>query len=405
MNTDIINIESTFELNNISGPSVKIKDLTPYVANNIALAQVKGNIKGSYGATVFHETVSWSTPDIVRASADSKTFLLPVDSNGKVINATYDFKYTVQVTEDIVYSIGTNFNAVSGTPFTSIQLTTVTSPVVDAINALLTNPNYSSVQVRFLDAGGATLGTTTNMLGCSVGGLITFASMSLAAFADIASIIFIATSLNEKTFSYTFCNKPITPNLCVTSNCFLSQLYAKDESVYPAYLDSTTRTMVIQFPRLANGTPVETAITTANASYTVGPNIWSGNYTVSLSVIYQYTESDGLIVIDTLVAYSEQNVRCDNGLCSMAGCIATLSMKYTEAIKSGSKDAYELQQQNFQVVILCNRYMIESTCKNLEKAQAVLDELSLFLEQAGCNCGCNTQDQGEPAIIYPSIVF
>ncbi len=405
MDSSIISIKATFELDNSAGPSVRIEDITDYASVGINPLDIKGNIRASYGSTVFHNGISWSTPDIDPNTSYSKTFLLPVDTNGKVINASYVFLYTVQVTGDVVYSIGTNFTPPGGATFSSIQLASVTTPVVNAINALLTNPDYSAVKVRFLDSGGATLGNTTNMLGCSVGGLITFASITLASFASIDTIVFTATSLNENSFSYSFCNKPIEPNLCVTSSCYLAQVYVKDESVYPAYLTSSARTMIIQFPRKADGTPVDTAITTSAATYTVGPIIWSGNYTISLSTAYTYTQDDGLFVEDTLIAFSEHNVRCDNGLCELSGCISMLRWKYVEALKAGSKDAFELREQNFQVGLLCNEYIIASTCKNFDKAQASLKELSALLEQSGCNCGCNTQDQGEPTIINPSIVF
>lgn len=403
MNPDIISITGTFLLDNTTGPAVNIKDTTNYSSGGITNSQVKGNVTGKYGATIFHQNDDFLDPDINRGVADNVTFLLPVDTAGKAINAAYTFIYAIKVLAEALFATS-DVNAPGATPFTTIQLSSYTQEIVDEINAIVAASNHSNVKIRFLN--GSTVLATSNFTSCSNLGVLSFASTATASFADIDGIQIIADAEYSNTFSYSFCNPTTVAKLDVVSDCLASQLTATDSTVYPGNLSELLdRELKIQYPRYADGTDTEAPVTTSDAAKTIGPNIWSGNYTVSLITQLNYTQSDDLNVQYTVTGYVEHNVDCSSSICGLAGCISTLRWKYQAAKREGSAYMAELREQNFEVSLMVNDYNIAMMCKNRTKMTAVISELTTYLrENTGCDCGCTTdQTTGEPTLIYATL--
>lgn len=317
MTNDDLVIKAYFLLDtpSASNPSLKIKDETDYITQGIPLADVKGILTVRYGATVIYSNLLYASPDVNPSVSlfSPELDVLPLDSNGKVINATYEFIYSIQVASVTIYT---------------------------------------------------------------------------------------------KTFSYSYCDSGMKGAICATSSCFTSQLTAKDESVYVQEgIESSTRSLKIQYPRNSLGTPVSAPVTTTNESVTIGPNIWTGNYTISLSTTIVYIKN-GLSIQETITAYIDHAVRCYTNMCSILACVSSLNAKYFDAQQKGSARVSELQMQCFTVSLLLGEYNLALLCKDENKLTRISTALADFLElNTGCNCGCDDcgdgQNSGEPAIINP----
>lgn len=415
MNPNIISIVPTFILDNITGPVVNVKDTTDYVGNGITNSQVKGNVVAKYGSTIFHgdpNNLNWTAPDITRSTSDNISFFLPLDSLMKVINAAYVFLYYVKVAADkLLNPNGFDYWLIDpppvASPFTSIQIDTGAESqlAIDKIIADLVDTNITNINIHFY-AGASLLGSTT-LTSCTSGGLLAFPSITIGGFAGISLIKLTGDTVNYKEFDYSFCNKTPKAVLDVTSDCLRSQLTAKDVTNYPANLsEPATRLLTVNYPRYSNSTPVSAPVSTTGAAITIGPDIFTGNYYITLSTLIKYTQDDGLKVRDTITGYVNQNISCSTSICGLASCISSLRTKWQEAVNSGSAQSAILFQQNFRVLLYMNDYNISITCRNTENATRIANELATFLRQeAGCNCGCGEDQtqQGEPKIIYATV--
>ena len=317
MTNDDLVIKAYFLLDtpSVSNPSLQIKDETDYVGQGLPLAQIKGVLTVRYGSIVIYSNAVYASPDVNPSVSlfSAQLDVLPLDSNGKVINATYEFVYSIQVNLATIYT---------------------------------------------------------------------------------------------KTFSYAYCDSGMKGAVCATSSCFTSQLTAKDQSVYVQEgIQSSVRSLKVQYPRTSSGTPVAAPVTTTNESLTIGPDIWTGNYTISLSTIIVYLKN-GLSIQETIIAYIDHPVKCYTNMCSILACVSSLNAKYFESQQNGSSRSAELQIQCFTVSLLLGQYNLALLCKDVDKLTKISTELANYLElKTGCSCGCDDcgdgQNSGEPTIINP----
>lgn len=404
--SDIV-IETQYLLDNTTGPVAKVTDDTDYAGLGIDASQVKGNVVAKYGSTIFHgdpDDPSWTAPDITRSLSDNVSFFLPLDTLEKVINAAYVFIYIIQVlAEDLFVLTPPNIGAAGAQTTTEIDAT-ISVPNAAIINAWLTDPNKANLKVEFYVTG--SLQATSDLVSVTTASVI-FDSVYLGADWDIIDEVrIIGDSIYEKEFTYDFENATPEAVLAPEGSCLYSNLTVRDETNYPANLTSSTRVLQIQYPRYLNGSPVADAEQTSIAALTIGPNIWTGNYTLSVNTQITYTQEDGLIVRDTVTGRVEYNMDCSNSLCSLAACISSLRSKWREASLNGSRNATNLKDQNDYVTYLVRDYNIAISCGNAANATAIANELGTYLRQeCGCDCGCGDQttQQGEPRIIYATL--
>lgn len=404
MDLSVLTISPLYSLANTSGPITTIQDTTDYGSQGITNSQVKGNFTAKRGSLMFHDNDSYVTPDIDRGTTDEVSFFLPVVdpliARPRVINGGYVYTYTIKVTdENLALSTVT---APGASPFTTLQMTSGSLAAVVAIvqNALSVGTN---VQVEVF-AGVTSLGLRA-LSSCSNGGLLTFASMTSGSFASVTTVKVYATMVYDKDFTYSFCD--VTPVGCLEApwECLRSQMTVKDVTVYPANLSQAiTRTITLQFPRYSNGTPVDTTLITSAAILTIGPDIWTGAYTINLSSILNWTQNDGLLITDTWTAAKPTIVVCTNSMCNLRGCINSVRVKYQEAARQGSQYAAELKEQNERVTYYWRDYTLALSCSDATGAQAILNELGDYLRtQCGCDCGCSDPGSGEPMLIPATI--
>ena len=374
-----------------------------------------GNITARFGSTIFYQNENFDADaDIVivpdTAYTDNKSIDLPLDSNDRIKSGSYDITYTVKKEGSLkVYPAGSAFSGMDAPAGATFNGATI-NPGISGLAALISGwiTTYGSVQVKFYDGDDVYIGTARDVTGIS-DTLIGFDEVTIADYANISQIQFYVPQTYEKTFTYEFCDETPVSDLCVTSNCYSSQLSVVDNTVYPATQTVNSRLLTIQYPREANGTPVATTVTSATASKTIGPNIWSGNYTVTNEVEIEYTGTDDLVVQNTITTQVELNVTCDASLCSIASCINSLRSAYESAARSGSRRVAELQQINFQVLLYVQSYKIAVECGNTTTADSIINSLQEYLGanastvSTSCNCGYsdNASNNGVPAIIYP----
>jgi hypothetical protein len=407
MDNNALQIESTFLLAYLTGgnpdPSFRIKDFTNYVAQGITNAQVSGIITGKNGASIFYQNTNYASPDINRGVSDLSTpQSLPLDSNNKVLQASYEFIYSVKITNEILFA--SQAGAPGSANFTTVSITSIGASTIALINGILANPQNTNVRLRFKNGSGTILGDRTVTSLSATTNNLNFSSVNLPSFADIDEVEVISDTFYSKSFTYSYCDKKVSPELCVSSSCLLSQITAVNQTEYPSFF-TVARELKIQYPRKSDGTPVSAPITTNTASLTLGPNIYTGNYTVSSIDTIAYTQDDGLVINDIIKAYVEHNVTCKYSLCALSACISSVYERYKSALLTGSANTANLFAQNMRILLLCNLYNIAVSCKDEVRAVKWVTELSNYLDNdCGCDCGCGSeQDQSEPTIIYPGI--
>lgn len=393
-------IKATFNLND---NTVTVEDIFDYSA--LSYTSVFGNVTARLGNTIFHQNTNFdSSADIVIGTNTSVTFDLPVDGNGKIIPGSYSFSYAVKINGEVLIALAT-VTAPSGSPFTSIVLNPASQPSIDAVQD---NLDAGGVQVISFKNSGDVEVTTGVPNSTSGSATIGFPAVTTGAFATIAKVTVTATTTYTEEFVYAWVGcDTVDLNLCVSSNCYTSQLTAIDATSYPSYI-TLSRTLVIQYPRLANGSPVLSPVTTTQSSKTIGPNIYTGNYTVSLEAAMTWVQDDGLYVAQTLTSYKEENVQCTNGLCGLSECINAYRVAYMTALSEGSRDLQKLQLQNQVILLYCNQIRIALDCNETEQATDLITALSAYMNTSnpslgGCSCGCGSSsgDYTEPTIIYP----
>lgn len=401
-------ILTTFIINTLKA---NIKDI--YVYSVYAF----GNITAKFGSTTFYQNTNFDEDaDIVivpnTAYTDNKDIDLPLDQDGNIKSGSYEITYTVKVEAEVkVYpEEGTNTVITPGSDtFTSLTLDPAVTGLADTLQALI--DEYGSLQVKFYDLDGNVVAGVARDVVPVDDETINFDEVTVAGYTEIESIAFFVPETYEKTWIYTFCDETPVSDLCVTHNCYTSQLSVIDNTVYPATQTVNSRLLTIQYPRLANGTPVATTVTSESVSKTIGPNIWSGNYTVTNEVEIEWTGDDGLVNTNTITTQVEHEVSCDASLCDLFNCINALRVAYQSALQNGSRQLAQFQAMNFQVLLFVQSYTLAVQCQNTAKADQIINDLQLYLgdnsiaiPNSGCGCGCGdsgSSSNGVPAIIYP----
>jgi len=397
------NILTTFIINTLKA---KIQDVFTY--DSFAW----GNITARFGSTIFYQNTDFDNADIVivpdTAYVDYKEIDLPLDSAGRIKQGTYEITYNVKQEEWVLSSAGDISTTVPG----SATMTTITMSPGLSIGEVNTIGNilaeYGTVEMVFFNSSNEAM-LLVEGVSSVTSSTVTFPEITFNDYEDISYIRFYVPAFYEKSFIYEFCDETPVSNLCVTHNCFTSQLSVLDDTIYPADITVVSRELTIQYPRLQNGTPVQPAVEIESASYTIGPNIYTGNYTVTNVVNISFTGTDGLIQTNEITTYIEHEVSCDAGLCELFNCINSLRSAYETAVRSGSHRTQELEQINFQVVLYVQAYKLAAECENTAQAESILSSLKEYLGanattvSANCNCGCgdNASENGVPTIIYP----
>lgn len=380
---------------NVTSKQATVTDTYDYNEIPYTFISAYGNVTAKLGNTIFHQTTGYdANSDIVIGTNDSVTFDLPV-SNDKVKSGSYTIIYDVQVSSaSAVTAPGSaTFNNITTNPDEPLLLAEI-----DA--ALLAG---KTPVIKFLNSSSVVLGTSdiTETDGVNA---IYFDSVTLSSYATIDSVVIVIDYSVTKEYTFDNC-KVVTPSLTANINCAAAQITLQDTTVYPSYVSTLTREMTLRYPRLADGSEVEAAVTTSNPSLTVGPYIWSGGYLFSLESTMSWTQADLLSVQQVATMDLNKDVQCDAALCKVSACLYSLWSKYVAAVKIGGVNTNDLFHQNFIAMGYVMNYQLQLGCGNTDAAALILTNLTTFLAQDGsteCNCGCgDSTNPTVPTKIYP----
>jgi hypothetical protein len=385
---------------NLAEKKVRITDTTNY--SGVTASGIFGNVTAKIGNTIFHQNTNFDPmADIVIGNNTYVEFDLPLNADGTVRQTTYSFIYEVKIFDQILQE--SDVVTPSSGVFNKLVISPASSVIINSIAAAIASgqvcrANFDSVNFPYGVIITSTTGDDT----------INFDEITDTDWFDITHVVVLTSSTSELTHSYDFCDKSPSANLCVTSDCFFATLEAIDTTAYLATQTIVDRTLTINWPRLANGNAVQPPVVTSDASQVVGPNLYTGDFLVTLSTDITWTQIDGLIITNTIAARSDFNVNCDGGICEAYACIKAYAVQYQEAVAQGSRQISQFQQQNFQILIYCNLYNLAVECQHTTEARAILVALSEYMNTngvtvMGCSCGCgNTGNNStEPTVIYP----
>jgi hypothetical protein len=369
----------------------KFTDLTNYSALSITPAKVAGILTAKRANTTFYANVNFDSPDIIPGTTNF------VEINGpgsKLPQSVYEFLYSIRVFDEV-----TNSRSCSMVNSTTIAI--AGTNIASSLNNLITDAD--KVAIAIYDSGANLLGirdvtsafTFTTSNNVSVAALSTFANASTARIVTYYS--------QEQTFN--FCDTLPKVNINVFSDCLKAQITVLDETVWPAGYSVSNHQITLQYPRNKAGAPVAATVQTNQYSLVVGPNIYSGGYTISITALIGYTQDDGLVVEGTIEGFAYPNVQCDTTWCCLKDCINALHEKYLESLRvGGTQYTGTLFQQLFNIQIYKTRYDLAVQCLDTVSASNILAALKEFMNNSGadCDCGCGSgnSDQ-EPQVITP----
>lgn len=390
----------------VSGLQVRLTDTYNYAA--LIKDAVYANITAKVGNSIFHQNTDFNaSADIVIGTNSAVNIDLPV-SDGNILNGTYTITEAVKIINEVLYasSVNSGYMAVSAPVGNNFTTTTPSVPpdfFTADINVLL-DSGLADTRVGFYNSSNVLLGSTT-LNSCSAD-ILHFAATNIAAFATIAKIRIIGTNTYTTTHIYTYSGCPVvTPKLQALTDCYRSQLSITDCTVYPVGT-TLTRTITAQYPTLPDGSHVLPTETTSDASLTLGPNIWTGGYNISLTSQVDSKQTDNLYISITVTAAIYPNVQCSSGLCALSVCIAKFRNKYLAAVALGSKQTQALFSDNFTIGLYLDAINIAVQCEDSAAATSLITALTTFMGEGtssdGCDCGCSdATTNGQPTEVFP----
>jgi len=393
----IPSIQTTFQLA-AAKLSAKVQDIFNYTT--LIYGEAYGNVKAKKGNTIFHENTSWVTPDITLASTTIVEIDLPLNDDGLTVQqGGYEFIYSVELVDQLLYGTDYIGCTASASPITEVYLNAPDPNIAAAVTELLAT--LSNVRIVVYDSSNNELGeafvigATDEIIYCT----------EIDYTGTIGYFKILGTNIYSKTFAYDFSTDVPEAEICVEVDCYRAQLTAYDRTVYPSDLSGeATRVLKIQYPRLSTGSAVHAPATTSSSALTIGPNLYSGTFTTTVTTEIAWAYSDGLNVTATVIGYNEVNVQCDAGLCCAYSCIKNFFDRYKEAIRVGSRSIEALKEQNFMISKYVELYNIAVGCRNTTDATTIITELKAYMQAKSADCGQLSDccgEQNEPTIIYP----
>jgi hypothetical protein len=406
MNPSLINFYPKFLLSEKTGadktPKFQIFDETFYVTYGIPAANVAGVVFNTkLNNTPFYSNTDFDDPDVTVSPALNKKILLPVDSKDDARFGDYEYTYKIKILNEIIDS-DANTTAPGAATFSQIfyEGPTITD-FISKVNQAVSD-SEGQFFIQFLDAGGDVLGIS-DVTGAELDDsdiAVTFDSVTIAAFATITQFRFISYYTSVKTFPYCKQEWPCQ-KLTVTGDCIRAVLSANDQTQYSA-TDTLVRLINLNYPILANGSPVLPAVSTANSSISVGPSIWTGAYAIALTSNLTRETEEGLVLNIILTTYDNYILECDAGLCCMVDCISNLFSQYQIAVSNASAKLPTLTGNMIIINTYIQLYSISIECGDTDKAGQYLEQLKQYMTLIGCDCDCNDcGNNSEPTEVFP----
>lgn len=370
--TDIA-VETKFDLS-VSVPKFRLKDLTPYLTDAIALNIVKANFKivNPLGVVVWNNT-SLVTPDVYSFSVSSIT---RSGSTATVTAATAHGLATgdsvlIQGADQSEYNIQAVVTKLTATTFTYQVSGTPVTPATGTILGLKISLNTISIPL----VTGGTMpieGTYTTTL-----------------TTTIASGIYAGTYTNAFSYQYSYTR----PTVVVTqsANCFIPRYTSTDATTYTVggITPDISRAHNIVFP-VDSELPTQEGV--AQTVIINSPKVWNGVYQTTILTYATYAFSDDLIVYDKISGTQAFTVTCDINLCSVNCVVNSLNAQYKNEQNVNPAQAEQTYAVLNRVVQLAVIFNMNTQCGNADAANQNLTDIYTI---AGSNTDCNCSNNGQ----------
>lgn len=384
-------------------PVSNVEDTTNYVAAGSANSKVSGIITAGYGSKIFYQDEDYDAPSINRSITDNINIDLPVNSQSQALLASYRYIYSIRMYDEVLGSIK-NATAPVASPFSTIALSGDSTNYVSAITTLLSQGAWGTIKVYFYNSSSVKLAEAV-LTGATYGAsktTLTFNSTTYSGFASIAKVRIV--SFYSLTADYDYSQVFPTPALNAIPNYPASQLTVQDLTEYPASATIDSKLLTIQYPNLANGTPASAAVTSTDGSLTIGPNVFTGTYTCSIVTQMTFTETDGLVVRNTIYGFLYPSLQATDSLCGLSMCILNVRTRYKESFAVGNNSTFQLLNYVVLINFYISTYWMQIDCGNFTGASETLAQLLIALNDADCNCSSSDNTSGQPTEIWPLYV-
>lgn len=395
---------SIWFLLNIDPEKLKTVDGTNYTGLGVDKAHVIGNIRAkSPSGVTFHNNTSMLQPDIDAdiSLTNSAVASLPTDINGDVLTGNYDFRYTVLVFNNTGAVIADIISIVGGSTQSIVLDGNHAAALAGAHNFVVASAlnagTYAMLSATYNAGTGHTtclMNTTALVAETPVGGTMTYWVTYDTYYID---------------FIRSYCATVPTGDLSVESSCTTSTLTTVDNTSYNILCDGTTvvpdlitRLVTIMYPTTIVPAPPAN-VTTSAATYTLGPNIYTGIYSVTLVSSVKYTLPLGLIIVIPVTKQVIHTVECSTCLCDVYNCISATFSKWISYLANGNfTQAEQLKLVIDKVEGYWMLYSIAIQCGDTSEAaawcQAIVD---LIRDETACCVTASTTSAS--SVVIPVI--
>ncbi len=364
--------------------NIKVKDTYDYVSESIALTDVRGLVKITHVDTgeVVQEGTDWASPDIDHdSSLETTTFDLPLDDDDAVLNGDYSVLYKARV-DDL--SINGQTIATSGNTITLIgdySGIVVGSTITVSGSSAGNDGDYTVVSATY-DGSSYTAVVVTEALTGNEG----------SGFSAAADVVF------EKTFTYTYEFTIPTVSITQLHSCSKGTFTSTDATEYSG-TPVIVRSHTIKYPQGLGATqPADVVVT--DKTHTVGPPIYTTNWTTVISNDLTFTQTtDDLVVTCTITGSKDHEVTCSTSLCDVRECYEKLVDGY-EAKRACNPTMPSNTPLLVSLANLINLMNIQEDCGKQTDAQATADTIIDLLKANGCT-DCS-DDSDSPVKVDPN---
>lgn len=367
-----LNFSVAFDLTN-DPANFALTDTTPYVADGLALADVRGNFTSVVDplGNIIHANSDYSSPDITRATSALYTGLdIPTDTAGDILEGQYSFTYGVRTDAPIVgVNQGLSFFTIVGNYGAQI----VAAGSITVVRSTGNNATYTVASTSYA-AGNTAIVVNEAILSATVDGSIQYSTQTVYS----------------KTIVSTYADSIPAVNISVETDCFCGVLKSVDKTNYGTATISS-RTHTVKYPAALSIAD----IVSSNATITVSP-IYTKTWVTIVTSVISIPISNGTITA-TITGSKETDVECDLTLCDISCCVLALNNRYldnrTDNPVLADKDFKDLTR----MMQLIEMFQMFTSCSQNDEASDCLTEIKK-LGNCSDKCQCN---EDEPNLVVP----
>lgn len=371
---------------------VKLTDNTDYAALGLTVNTVAvfGSITGPVGTVVNRDYQSVPLINIFAGQNESEWFDLPVNTNtGEVLLGNY--------TASIAVYSGGRFLNPAGSQAVGSQ--------INIIGDLTTDASVGTKIGLYLPTGSAGVYTIATLTTTGASSSFTFEEPFIYN-GPVGGYVF-GTGIELQTeLSVTNCleQSNFVMQADVQYNCDQQKFESSDVSNYQG-VTLDTRVHRIQYPRYANGTEVAADVVNTNVltnKTLVLNNLWTGNYTVSITSTGQITVNSGFILLFGGQVVVEKNVICQSNVIKALSCISQILKAYQKLCAVGSTNQYQCD-----LTVINTSYLLMKLAQqkgDSVEANKHAQTIIAIANNYGCNCSNMDGSMGPVQIVAGNAV-